>query len=143
MDPNIALKNARRAAEDYDKAEARLNQSMTACVNDNLEAAQQLRSAFKTLDDWLSGGGFLPRDWDKTEVSEKSLKNTKIFAFTCNDHDNFWPVGSASVILAHDEVHARQLLAKALKDHGLNPDKFTLHRLETKPQAVILWDGDY
>lgn len=65
-------------------------------------------------------------------------------AFTCIDHDGLWPVPVASVVVAETEQEARDLLAKALKDGGLNPTGFTLQEINlTAPNAAILSNGDY
>ena len=64
--------------------------------------------------------------------------------FTCTDHDNFWPVGCASVVVAKDQGQARTLLSAALTNHGLKGNGFTLQELDTaESKAVILWDGNY
>ncbi len=65
--------------------------------------------------------------------------------WTCDDHDGHWPVGTASVVVAHDENEARVLLTAELKSHGLDPNKgFTLRRINTdSPRAFVLRDGDY
>jgi hypothetical protein len=64
--------------------------------------------------------------------------------FTCTDHDNFWPVGAASIALAENEEEAHELLKKALEDHGLSGEDFTLQEVDlNSPQAVILCDGSY
>jgi hypothetical protein len=64
--------------------------------------------------------------------------------FTCQDHDGFCPVGTASIVFAHSEKAARELLRAALIERGLSPDGFTLieQSAETE-QAIILRDGDY
>jgi len=67
--------------------------------------------------------------------------------FTCNDHEGFWPAGTASVIVAESEEQARKVLIAALKNIGLDQDEnFTLQSLELNPKepyAKILRDGDY
>lgn len=65
--------------------------------------------------------------------------------FTCTDHDGHYPVGVASVVVAHDENEARTILAAALRACGLNGDQpFTLHWLPTDALCVrILNDGNY
>lgn len=64
--------------------------------------------------------------------------------FTCNDHAGFWPVGSASVVVAENETEAREILRGALIGHGLKDEPFTLKELDiNRPHAVILNDGDY
>jgi len=54
MDPNQALADARRAADDYDKATS---------IDQEADAAERLTAAFNALDQWLSNGGFAPADW--------------------------------------------------------------------------------
>lgn len=67
--------------------------------------------------------------------------------FTCTDHDTFYPVGAASVVIADDEEMARRLLDSALIARGLKPSSessYTINEiLETAPCAVILVDGNY
>jgi hypothetical protein len=65
--------------------------------------------------------------------------------YTCTDHDGFYPVGAASVVVANTEDEARQLLVAALNDHGLKGEKpFILRRININtPRAFILVDGDY
>ena len=64
--------------------------------------------------------------------------------FVCTDHDGFWPVGVASVVIAADAHDAYTMLANALKARGLDPNKpFTLQALEMVPGAHILRDGNY
>jgi len=67
--------------------------------------------------------------------------------FICTDHDGFYPVGVASVIVAKDEKQAKKLLDKELKARKLNPSKkipYTLISIdENIPYAHILNDGDY
>lgn len=65
-------------------------------------------------------------------------------AWTCTDHDYFWPVGVASVIVAETEEEARELLDAALLKRGLKTTPYTLEELDlTKPSAQILQDGNY
>ena len=64
--------------------------------------------------------------------------------FVCTDHAGRQPVGVASVVLAHTEYEARELLAAKLKEHGLPEKPFTLRKLNnTAPKAFVLHDGDY
>jgi hypothetical protein len=65
--------------------------------------------------------------------------------YVCDDHDHFWPVGVASVVLADGEDEARKLLDAALVARGLRPheDKpYTLAPIERRG-AYILNDGDH
>lgn len=65
--------------------------------------------------------------------------------YTCTDHDGFYPVGVASVVVAETEEIARDLLKTELKEHGLDYHKpFTLRRINTAhPKAFVLLNGDY
>lgn len=67
----------------------------------------------------------------------------KLFAST--DHKGFWPVGSASIVVAEDEANARALLDAALIERGLGIDEpYTLKEVDTAtPAAIILCDGNY
>lgn len=68
----------------------------------------------------------------------------KLRVFTCIDHHGYWPVGTASVVVAPDEATARKLLDAALVERRLKPDDYTLQELDTKkPAAIVLRDGDY
>ena len=67
--------------------------------------------------------------------------------FTCTDHNGFWPVGVASIVLARGKGHARSLLDKELTERRLELDKdepYTLVEVDmTRAKAVILRDGNY
>ena len=64
--------------------------------------------------------------------------------YTCTDHDGYWPVGAASIVVAENEEEARTLLREKLVSMDLDPDGFTLQVLDTStPKAVVLRDGDY
>jgi hypothetical protein len=56
MDPNQALTDARAACEHWTNGER---------GDYDLDAFDKLVTAFEALDQWLSSGGFLPRDWEK------------------------------------------------------------------------------
>lgn len=68
-------------------------------------------------------------------------------AYYCIDHDNHYPVGAASVVVAEDANHAIELLDAALVKDGLKPydqHEYTLVEIEmSTPHAVILVNGDY
>jgi len=65
MDPDQALKNARRAvAEMSSLAEGSVK---------HINAAEDLRTAFEALDDWLTKGGFLPGPWSNGSQVEALL----------------------------------------------------------------------
>lgn len=67
--------------------------------------------------------------------------------YVCNDHDGFWPVGVASVVLAESEDQARELLDAELQKRGLRShidEPYTLEQVpQTKPKALVLCDGNY
>ena len=63
--------------------------------------------------------------------------------YYCTDHDQFNPVGSASIVSSTDKRTAVKKLKKALKERGLDSEKpFTLKRLKVD-ETVILIDGNY
>ena len=50
--------------------------------------------------------------------------------FVCNDHAGWWPVPTASVVVAEDEGRGYQLLKRKLKeDYNIDDDTFTLQEL--------------
>lgn len=57
MDPDAALARIRDTRKRFDEAE-RDGLNTTALI-----LAQELAEAIEDLDDWLSKGGFLPKDW--------------------------------------------------------------------------------
>ena len=67
--------------------------------------------------------------------------------WTCTNHENFWPVGAASVVVAENEAQAREILTAALHKRGLGqqmPEDLELKPLNTTDaHAVVLWDGNY
>lgn len=65
--------------------------------------------------------------------------------FYCTDHDGYYPVGVASIVVAPHIETARMALASRLDKLGLDGDKpFTLTELDlTKAQILILRDGNY
>lgn len=64
--------------------------------------------------------------------------------FSCRDHAGFWPVGTASVIVAPTKTKARMLLRAALLEAGLSGHGFTLQEVPLdEPRVLILNDGDY
>lgn len=80
-----------------------------------------------------------PRLGMGTYQNEESMK-----VYTCNDHDGFWPVGTASVIVAGSEDEARELLRNKLLSMKLDPSDFTLAELDVSKRGVtVLRDGDY
>lgn len=74
-------------------------------------------------------------------MSKRPLK-----VFTCDDHVGHWGVPVGSVIVARDEIAARELLASELRSHGLDPERtpMTLKPLDIKRAGVVvLSDGQY
>ena len=67
--------------------------------------------------------------------------------FTCTNHDGFWPVGVASVVVAEDEEHAGLLLDSVLAELGLQvraESPYTLQEISTgNAMAIVLRDGKY
>lgn len=66
--------------------------------------------------------------------------------FTCNDFKGAWPVGTAAVIVADNIGEARAALMAELSRLNLpqGVDPITIHQVHTsKPQVIILCDGDY
>ena len=63
--------------------------------------------------------------------------------YTCK-HDGHY-LGGYSVVVAHDEAEARELLAAELRSHGLNLEpSATVESLPlTEARAVVLFNGDY
>jgi hypothetical protein len=70
-----------------------------------------------------------------------------MLVFVCTNHDGHWPVGVASVVVAENDVRARNLLDAKLKEHGLrdsDESPYDLRRVDcTKEAALVLHDGDY
>jgi hypothetical protein len=67
--------------------------------------------------------------------------------YICTDHDGHYPVGVASVVVAWNETHARQLLDESLIQNGLKPyadHPYTLTALDLHTSyAGVLRNGDY
>lgn len=67
--------------------------------------------------------------------------------FTCINHDIYWPVGGASVIIAKNKRAAKRLLDAALVAKKLKPsseEPYTLVELDVETsKAHILRDGNY
>ena len=64
--------------------------------------------------------------------------------FTCNDHKGYWPVGTASVIIAESQGEAHALLYDDLSRKGLKDNDFTLTEIDlNNRQVIVLQDGDY
>jgi hypothetical protein len=66
--------------------------------------------------------------------------------YVCTDHDYFWPLGTASVVLAVDEEEARRMLDDRLQARRLKPHEgkpYTLREITGQPGAYILCDGNY
>lgn len=65
--------------------------------------------------------------------------------FTCDDHKGWWPVPTASVVIAEDEEEARKLLKIKLRhEYAIEDDSFTLKEVDiTAEKAIVLSYGDY
>lgn len=67
--------------------------------------------------------------------------------YFCDNHDCFWPVGVASVVIAENAEQAQALLDDQLKARGLKPSSDRPYLLvevaQTKPHAIIINDGNY
>ena len=64
--------------------------------------------------------------------------------YTCIDHNTHYPVGGASIVIAEDKKRAKQLLNKELKEHGLEPNDYSLQEIDISiAHAIVLNDGDY
>jgi len=78
---------------------------------------------------------------------EKMMVPTDVRVFTCLNHDGFHGASShrASIIVARDEVHARELLDKALERSGLKGFRKVKYTLWETPldrwSAEVLADG--
>lgn len=59
MDPNANLEEQRRLAKQILSAGRGPKQNLT------LDRAHRLAELVEALDEWISGGGFLPADWQK------------------------------------------------------------------------------
>ena len=62
MDPDAALHDAHKALAEYRSAQDHENSG------DAQTHAEELADAFEALDEWLTQGGFLPKDWQGTHV---------------------------------------------------------------------------
>ena len=58
MDPDQALKDARAACKHWAEGER---------GDYDLVAVDEFGNAFEALDQWISRGGFLPRDWRRSD----------------------------------------------------------------------------
>ncbi len=55
MEPDLVLQELRQAVNAWENA--------PPASREEYEAAERATSAASALDDWISHGGFLPRDW--------------------------------------------------------------------------------
>lgn len=66
--------------------------------------------------------------------------------YTNNSFTGHWPVGTAAVVVAPNNVVAAELLEEELKNRGL-PQKIDPKKMERmstyRPLVVILNDGNY
>jgi hypothetical protein len=56
LEPNVALNNARHALAAYREPQD---------AGDLFDAIETLADAFEALDEWITKGGVLPREWSK------------------------------------------------------------------------------
>jgi len=88
-----------------------------------------------------------PKEVEGLRLGEAMLKPVQCRLFYCVDHDGMNGSSShrASVIVARDEVHARELLDKALVSIGLMPFRRRRYNLEEilldRWTAKVLSDG--
>jgi hypothetical protein len=69
----------------------------------------------------------------------------KMKVFYSKDHDGHYPVGVCSIVIAENELKAKNKLKKKLQEYGLDSNEpFTLHEIDlTKDEAYIVLDGNY
>ena len=65
MDPNQILDMLLQAVSDYEDTVGNARGA-------HIDAADNMRDAVRSLDDWLRAGGFLPADWNRTLKAEYS-----------------------------------------------------------------------
>jgi len=67
--------------------------------------------------------------------------------YTCVDHDGFYPVPTASIVIGNNKREGKKMLDLELIKAGLFPFKtkeYTLIEINPeKRQAIILSDGNY
>ena len=75
------------------------------------------------------------------------MNTGELKVFTCNNHDTFYPVGGASIVVAYSREQARELLDEKLVGQGLkgsNDKPYTLYEVDLSIiGAEILANGDY
>lgn len=78
-------------------------------------------------------------------INQLNLRDSRVMkVFVCTDHDEHYPVGAASVIIAENEQQASSLLREELQRRGLKGEGFTLKEIDlSAPIAVVLCDGNY
>jgi hypothetical protein len=69
MDPNAALLRMRELAKCWEDLRMR---ELAKCWGDtnDLKIGQEMVDVFEALDQWISRGGFLPRDWERGEINK-------------------------------------------------------------------------
>ena len=60
MDPNAALENMRRAVANY-----RAGEDADMSAAELVDYARDMAELFAGLDEWVTGGGFLPAAWQR------------------------------------------------------------------------------
>lgn len=86
----------------------------------------------------------------RNRVYDENMEATplKLRIFVSTDHDRHMEHRKrSSVVLARDEIHARELLDAALIREGLRPYKMWRYQMQeiptNRPFAEVLNDGDY
>lgn len=64
--------------------------------------------------------------------------------YICTDHAGHWPVGVASIVVAHGKDEAKGLLLRELAKEGLDTEPFTLTEVDLSvAHAHVLCNGNY
>jgi hypothetical protein len=93
MDPNVALAKIREAV-----GELRQSDDDGVWADDSSQIGMLLEQ-FEALDEWLSRGGFLPKDWMPKPVKEKKVAPREMI---CSSHDTMEKCSAWTFI--HDKM---------------------------------------
>ncbi len=66
--------------------------------------------------------------------------------YTCTTFEGVWPIGTAAIVVGHDETDARRRLGEELLKSGLKklrPEDRVVELDTSIAQAIVLCDGDY
>lgn len=74
------------------------------------------------------------------------MMNRELGVYTCTDFRGFWPVGTAAVVVAFDEIDAAIYLEIELGkigiSQGIRPEQ--MHKLKMEERTIeVLADGNY